>query len=103
MPLKKLKIKNFSATFVLRHWWEEDRSIKNYTVWTMRRRFELGLFCKRDKSVGIVKRNKKGGDVVKKTFNSSNHVNTYTFGLNLIVAKVWVSWKFKPVMEFRID
>jgi len=102
MIIKRLKIGNFSSTFVLRHRWEKDRSMKNYEVWSMRRRFELGLFFKRDKSVGIVKTNKKGGDVVKNTFTSSNYVNTYTFGLNLIVAKCWVNWKFKPIMEFRV-
>ena len=97
--VKKIKIGRFKATFVLRHRWESDRSISNYEVWRMRKEYELGIWFKRNKAVGTVKRGQDSQETAKKTFASDNLVNTYMIGLDLIVCKTWIDFRFNPALE----
>jgi hypothetical protein len=99
--IKKLKIGNFRISFVLRHRWEEGANcmIENYEAHDIRRTLQLGIWAKKYEAVGSVRRGKDRNETVKKTFNSSNHVNNYMIGLNLIVCKVWVSFTFQPTLS----
>jgi hypothetical protein len=58
--------------------------------------WQLGIWAKRYKVVGAVKRKKDGTGDISKTFGGDNLVNNYMIGLNLIVCKVWVDFTFKP-------
>lgn len=94
----KIKIGPFRSNFVLRHRWEKDRSISNYTVWDMRRRFKLGIWFERSKAVGPIRKGINREETVNRTFTKSNYVNTYMFGMDLIVCKCWIDFSFKPKM-----
>ena len=96
--LARTKIGSFRATWVLRHRWEPNSNsmIENYESNDIRMKWQLGIWAKRYQVVGRVRRGNDRDTTIKKTFNSSNHVNAYMIGLNLIVAKVWVDFTFSP-------
>ena len=98
--IARTKIGSFRATWVLRHRWEEgSRSIlQNYDANNIRTNWQLGIWAKRSRAVGPKRSGKDNADTVKKTFGSSNLVNCYMIGLNLIVAKVWVDFRFNPTL-----
>ena len=99
MKIKRIKLKGFRASFVLRHRWEKGDGIDNYTATQMRTDWQLGIWVKRYQAVGRVRLPKNvwvRDEVVKETFSKSNLVNNYMIGLNLIVCKVWVDFTFKP-------
>lgn len=100
MTIQRIKLRDFRASFVLRHRWEKDSDsmISNYTSNQIRNEWNLGIWAKRYQVVGRVRRGDDRDTTIKKTFNSSNHVNTYMIGLNLIVCKVWVTFAFKPTL-----
>jgi hypothetical protein len=98
--IRKTKLGPIRATWVLRHRWESGAKDgvlgRNYEAYKLRSEFRLGIWAKRDKVVGPVKRNDEGKTLVSKTFGPSNLVNTYMIGLNLIVCKMWVEISFRP-------
>jgi len=98
--IARTRIGSFKATRVLRHRWEEgsDSILKNYDANQLRKNWQLGIWFKRSKAVGPKRPGKDNSDTVKKTFGSDNLVNCYMIGLNLIVAKVWVDFKFSPTL-----
>lgn len=100
--VKRLNIGTLHLKWVLRHIWEEDRSITNYTVWSMRKRPELGLWLNKEQAVGPVKKGKDRSETVNKTFTESNHVNVYTIGLKLFVCHTWITIQFKPTLGLKI-
>lgn len=100
--VKNFKIGPARFTWVLRHRWEKDKGLTNYTVWDMRKRYRLGLEYERSKVVGPVQKGKDKNQTVSKTFTQSNHVNRYTIGLDLIVCKTWISFTFKPTLGLKI-
>jgi hypothetical protein len=99
--IKKLKLGPLRLTWVLRHIWEEDRDITNYTVWSMRKRPEFGIWFDREKAVGPVKKGKDKSETVNKTFNKSNHVKLYIIGLKLFVCHTWIKIQFKPTLGLK--
>jgi hypothetical protein len=96
--IARTRIGSFKATWVLRHRWEEgsDSILENYEANDIRRKWSLGIWAKRSRAVGRTKAGKDNADTIKKTFGEGNLVNCYMIGLNLIVAKVWVDFKFNP-------
>jgi hypothetical protein len=96
--IKRTKIGSFRASFVLRHRWEKNSksAISNHTANDIRKNWQLGIWAKRYKAVGPRRDGADNVETVKKTLVSSNHVNCYMIGLNLIVCKVWVDFTFKP-------
>lgn len=101
--IKRIKIKDFRASFVLRHRWEKDSDsvIRNSTANDIRKNWQLGIWAKRYKAVGPRRDGTDNADTIKKTFDKSNHVNNYMIGLNLIVCKVWVDFTFKPTFRIK--
>ena len=75
-----------SLTLVLRHRWEKDRSISNYDVWDLRKRYKLGVWC----TSNIALR------------GPGKHCKVYMIGVNLIVATVWISFSFSKILTFKI-
>jgi hypothetical protein len=98
---KEIRFLNIRALFVLRHRWEKDRDITNYEVWNMRRRYKLGLWFKKSRVVGPVRKGKNTKETAKNTFNESNLVNSYMIGLELIVCKMWMTLQFKPTLTLK--
>jgi hypothetical protein len=98
--IARTRIGSFKATWVLRHRWEDgsDSILENYDAYNIRRKWSLGIWAKRSRAVGPRRAGKNNSDTVKKTFGSANLVNCYMIGLNLIVAKVWVDFKFSPTL-----
>jgi hypothetical protein len=98
--ISRTRIGNFRATWVLRHRWEEGSKsiLENYDAYDIRRKWSLGIWVSRSRAVGRRRVGKDNSDTVKKTFGSDNLVNCYMLGLNLIVAKVWVEFKFSPTL-----
>ena len=94
--IKRTKIGSFRASFVLRHRWEKGNGIDNYTATQMKKEWNLGVWVKKNKVVGQVKKGKDRDKTIEETFNEVNLVNNYMIGLNLIVCKVWVDFTFKP-------
>jgi hypothetical protein len=96
--IARTRIGSFRATWVLRHRWEKgsDSILENYSAHDIRTNWSLGIWAKRSMAVGVTKRGKDKSETIKKTFESGNLVNCYMIGLNLIVAKVWVEFKFSP-------
>lgn len=99
--IKRIKLRDFRASFVLRHRWEKDSDsmISNYTANDIRKNWQLGIWIKKYEVVGKVRLPKNQwlpDEVVRETFNQFNLVNNYMIGLNLIVCKVWVDFTFKP-------
>ena len=96
--LKETKIGQFRATWVLRHRWEKgsNNTLRNYTANEIRRTFKLGIWAKRNKMVGSIKRGKNKKETINQTFDVDNTINNYMIGLDLIVCKVWVDFTFKP-------
>lgn len=103
--VKKIKIKNFEASFGLRHRWEKgakEGMISNFEGNQIRMNWQLGIFAKRYKVLGPTKKGNNREETIKKTFTKSNHVNCYTIGLNLIVCKIWVRINFRPIMKLKL-
>jgi hypothetical protein len=98
----RTKIGSFRATWVLRHRWEKgsDSILENYDAYDIRSKWSLGIWAKRSMAVGITRRGKDKSETIKQTFSEGNLVNCYIIGLNLIVAKVWVEFKFSPTFGF---
>jgi hypothetical protein len=100
--IAKTKIGPFRATWVLRHRWEKGSKDgilgSNYEGYRLRNEFKLGIWAKRNKVVGAVKRKSGNKADVAKTFSGDNLVNNYMIGLDLIVCKVWVDFTFKSTL-----
>ena len=98
--IARTRIRSFKATWVLRHRWEDgsDSMLKNYDANQLRKNWQLGIWFKRSKAVGRKRTGINNDDTIIKTFGSDNTVNCYMIGLNLIVAKVWVDFKFSPTL-----
>jgi hypothetical protein len=98
----KTKIGSFRATWVLRHRWEPGAKdgvlSNNYEASKIRREFRLGIWGKRSKVVGTVKRGKTKEETINNTFGGKNTINNYMIGLDLIVCKVWVDFTFRPTL-----
>jgi len=96
--IKKTKIGSLRATWVLRHRWEagaKDGILgNNYEAYKLRTELKLGIWAKRYKVVGSVKRKNDGSGDVSKTFSTDNLVNNYMIGLDLIICKAWVDFTF---------
>jgi hypothetical protein len=98
--IARTRIRSFKATWVLRHRWEEgsDSILTNYDANQIKKNWQLGIWFKRSKAVGRKRPGINNDDTIIKTFGSANLVNCYMIGLNLIVAKVWVDFKFSPTL-----
>lgn len=103
--IRRTKIGNFRASWVLRHRWEEgaDSMITNYTANEIRKNLQLGIFAKRYQVVGPVMKRVTREETIVETFNGDNLVNTYQVGLRLIVCTVWVDFSFRPTMKIKVD
>jgi|GEM_PF-2328331 len=104
--IAKTRIGSFKANWVLRHRWEpgaKEGMISNYEGSQIRTNWQLGIWAKRDKIVGAVKRGKNKSETVNQTFGKDNLVNDYTIGLNLIVCKVWVNFSFSPTLGMNFN
>jgi hypothetical protein len=101
--IARTKIGGFRATWVLRHRWEDGSKsiLENYEAHRIRTNWQLGIWFNRSKAVGPRRAGKDNSDSIKKTFGSDNLVNCYMIGLNLIVAKVWVDFKFSPTLGLK--
>lgn len=80
------------ATFVIRHRWEKDSHslLKNYEANKIRKVKEIGIWFKKYKAVGSI-----GDKDILKIFQKENLVNNYMIGVNLIVCKMWVDFRFR--------
>ena len=98
--IAKTKIGSFRATWVVRHRWEEgsDDILENYEAYDIKRKWSLGIWVKRSRAVGRKRVGKDNSDIIKKTFEEGNIVNCYMIGLNLIVAMVWVDFRFNKTL-----
>ena len=98
--IAKTKIGSFRATWVVRHRWEEgsDDILENYVAYDIKRKWSLGIWVKRSRAVGRKRVGKNNSDIIKKTFEEGNIVNCYMIGLNLIVAMVWVDFRFNKTL-----
>lgn len=96
--IARTKIGPFRAAWVLRHRWEagaKDGVLgENYEGHKLRTEFQLGVWAKRNKVVGSVKRRENGTVDIGKTFGSDGLVNNYMIGMDLIICKVWVDFTF---------
>jgi hypothetical protein len=101
--VKKIKIGKLRLTWVFKHFWEEDRDMTNWDVWMMRKKLSLGIWVERIRIVGPTKHGKNREETVEKTFKKSNLVNEYVIGLNVILIKTWIKFRFAPVMKLKID
>ena len=70
----------------------------NYEASKIRREFHLGIWAKRNKVVGSLKRGKDKKETNNNTFGGDNLVSNYMVGLDLIVCKVWVDFTFKSTL-----
>jgi hypothetical protein len=100
--IAKTKIGSFRATWVLRHRWEEGSKsiLENYEAHDIKHKWSLGIWARRSRAVGRRNVGKDKSETIKKTFGKGNMVNCYMIGLNLIIAKVWVDFKFNPILGF---
>lgn len=98
--IKKFKIGSTRISFVLHHRWEKGANspLQNYEANQIRNEYNLGLYLKKRKAVGSVKRESSRGETIKKTFSDDNLVPIYWIGFNLIVLKFWFEIKFKPTL-----
>ena len=100
--IAKTKIGPFRATWVLRHRWERGSKDgvlgSNYEGHRLRNELKLGIWAKRNKVVGAVRRKDNNNVDVTKTFGGDNLVNNYMIGLDLIFCKVWVDFTFKSTL-----
>jgi hypothetical protein len=102
--VKKIKIGKLRLTWVFKHFWEKDRDMTtNWDVWMMRKKLSLGIWVERIRVVGPTKHGKNREETIEKTFKNSNLVNEYVIGLNFILVKTWVKFRFAPVMKLKID
>lgn len=80
----KLKIRKVNLTFAFRHRWDNNDEFNFNSEF---KDYRLGFWFKKSKIVGV------------KMFNnpkewSNNLVNDYTFGVDLVVCKMWVSYNW---------
>ena len=68
----------------------------------MRKTPTLGIWFKRNKLEGPARKAKTAAETVNKTFSSSNLVNEYIIGLDLIVCKAWIAITTKPSLTIKI-
>jgi hypothetical protein len=98
----KTKLGPLRATWVLRHRWEDGAKDgilgSNYEAHKLRSEFHLGIWGKRSKVVGSVKRGKTKEETIKNTFGGNNTINNYMIGLDLIVCRIWVDFTFRPTL-----
>lgn len=96
--IRRIKIGGFRATWVIRHRWEKgaDSMIENYEANQIKKSLKLGIWFKKYEVVGTIKKGKDRGQTIENTFSKNNLVNNYMVGLDLIVAKVWVDFTFRP-------
>lgn len=89
------------VTLGFEHRWQKPKDILDeYTFKRKREEYELGIFVKCYKVVGMPKkRNSKIS--VKDTFNDDNMVNSYYIRINLIVCSIWVSFTFKDYLGLK--
>ena len=101
--IARTKVGGFRATWVLRHRWEKgsDSILENYDAHQIRNNWQLGIWFERSKAVGPKRAGKDKSETIKQTFSEGNLVNCYMIGLNLIVAKVWVDFKFSPTLGLK--
>ena len=99
--LRRVKIGPMRLKWVLRHIWEKDRDLTNHTVWSMRRKPELGIWFNKSQAVGPVKKGNDRSETVSKTFTKSNLVNVYQIGFNLVVCQIWFEFQFKPTFGLK--
>jgi hypothetical protein len=95
----RIRTKWFRMTFVLRHRWERNKGMDNYTVWKLRKEYELGIWVKPYLAVG----KPTGSLAVRKVFSKDNHVRGYMIGLDLIVCKTWIDISGGRVLEIPVD
>jgi hypothetical protein len=79
--IKRLKIGRAKLTFVFKHMWQNDNKKYNFDF----RDYRFGFWFRVDKIVGSNNFNKP------KEW-SNNLVNSYMFGIDLIVYKFWISF-----------
>ena len=88
--IKNIKIGKCNISLVLRHRFEKRKRFdRTFTRW------EVGLWFKRNKIVG------------RNNFNtpkewSSNFVNSYKLGVEMLLFKAWIYWDFNG-MHLEID
>ena len=88
--IKHIKIGKCNITLVLRHRFEKKRRFdRTFTKW------EIGLWFKKDKMVGV-------NSFDKPENWKNNHVNSYMLGVNLLLFKAWINWDFNG-MHLEID
>jgi len=105
MITKKIKLGSFKSLFVLRHRWEKgsNSTLRNYEANKIRRTPRLGIWARRDKVVGTIRKGDDNKTSVKKTFSEENYVNDYYVGFNLIVCEIWINFTFKRTFGFDND
>ncbi len=98
--IKSLKLGHLRVSMVIRHKWESYRNseystrlMDDITLW--HRRYQLGIWFKKDMAVGT---RKKG----KAMFSSSNLSPSWYIGFDLIWIKVWFNFSWR-VLTFKID
>jgi hypothetical protein len=88
--------------FGLEHRWQKPKDIlEEYTFKRKKEEYELGIFVKCYKVVGMPKRKSDGKVSVKNTFNDDNMVNSYYIRINLIVCSAWVSFTLKDYLGLK--
>lgn len=96
--IARIKIGSLRADLVLRHRWEagaKDGILgSNYEAHKIRTEFQLGIWAKRNKVIGAVKRRESGTVDIDKTFSINGLVNNYMIGIDLIVCKFWIDFTF---------
>ena len=83
MAIGRIKIGKLNVMFIFRHKWEKrDNTHKDYQTISMYREWELGIWFRPSKMLGV------------KGFTNSKHhlVNMYMLGINLLVCKAWIAW-----------
>ena len=96
--IARTKIGRIRATWVLRHRWEKGAKDgilgSNYEGHKLRTELQLGIWAKKSRIVGSVKRRENGTVNIAETFGSDGLVNNYMIGMDLIICKVWVDFTF---------
>jgi hypothetical protein len=86
MASTHLNIGKLGITFAFRHRFEKkDREFGTFWIDIEFREWELGLWFKKEKILGF-----KG--FRNRNFPKHNLVTSCTFGINLLLCKMWVSW-----------
>ena len=87
--VKKITLGTCHLTLVFRHRWEKEK----YSYRTFRR-WELGLWFKKTKMVGI-------HNVQHPATWSQHLVNSYMLGVEFLIGRAWVSWDWGG-MHFEV-